>query len=75
MVGGRLVVDGGEILTVDRRALKRDAEAAVERLARSNASARALAERLEPIVGAFCRGLAARPHPIHHFGGTRELDV
>jgi len=75
MVGGRLVVDGGEILTVDRRSLRRQAEAAVERLAHSNASARALAERLEPVVGAFCRGLAARPHPVHHYGGTRELDM
>lgn len=74
MVGGRLVVDGGEILTVDRRTLKRRVEAAAERLAQLNAPARELAERLEPIVGTFCRGIAARPHSIHHYGGTRELD-
>lgn len=73
MVGGRLVVDDGEILTVDRRALRRRAEAAAERLAQLNAPARELAERLEPIVGTFCRGIAASPHPIHHYGGTREL--
>jgi len=75
MVGGKLVVDGGEILTVDRKNLRRQAEAAVEQMARSNAAARTLAERLEPVVGAFCRGIAAQPYHIHHYGGPRELDI
>jgi guanine deaminase len=69
IVGGRLVVDGGECLTVDRARLRRDVEAAAERLARSNAPARRLAERLEPAVGAFCRALAARPYPVQRYGG------
>jgi hypothetical protein len=43
-------------------------EAAAERLARSNAPARRLAERLEPAVGAFCRALAARPYPVQRYG-------
>jgi 5-methylthioadenosine/S-adenosylhomocysteine deaminase len=73
MVGGKLVVDGGEILTVDRRALRSRAQAAAERLRRSHAAARDVAERLEPIVGAFCRGIAAKPYHIHNYGGPAEL--
>lgn len=75
MVGGRLVVDAGEVLTIDRRRLRREAAAAAERLLRSNAPARALAERLEPIVGAFCRGIAAKPYHVHHYGGGHEIDA
>jgi 5-methylthioadenosine/S-adenosylhomocysteine deaminase len=74
MVGGKLVVDGGEILTLDRRALNSRAQAAAERLRRSHAATREVAERLEPIVGAFCRGIATKPYHVHNYGGPRELD-
>jgi len=74
MVGGRLVVDGGECLSVDRARLRRDVEAAAERLARSNASARRLAERLEPAVGAFCRSLAMTDYPINRYASTLGFD-
>ena len=74
MVGGKLVVEGREILTVDRRALRAQAETTAGRLRRSHAAARAVADRLEPIVGAFCRGLASGPYHIHNYGGPRELD-
>lgn len=74
MVGGKLVVDAGEILTVDQRKLRAQAEATAERLRRSHGAARAVAERLEPIVGAFCRGVATKPYHIHNYGGPRELD-
>ena len=74
MVGGELVVDGGEILTIDRRTLRTQAEATADRLRHSHAAARDVAERLEPIVGAFCRGIAAEPYPIHNYGGPRTLD-
>jgi len=67
------VVDGGEILTVDRRALRIRAQATAERLRRSHAAARDVAERLEPIVGAFCRGIATKPYHIHNYGGPVEL--
>jgi len=75
LVGGRVVVDGGEILTIDRRALKRRAEAAAERLRQSNAAQRKLAERLEPIVGTFCRGIASRSLPIHRYGAPHGNDA
>ena len=74
MVGGTLVVEGGEILTLDRRRLRAQAEATAERLRQSHAAARVVAERLEPIVGAFCRGVASKPYHIHTYGWPRELD-
>jgi guanine deaminase len=73
MVGGKLVVDGGEILTLDRHALRIRAQVTAERLRRSHAAARDVAERLEPIVGAFCRGIATKPYHIHNYGGPPEL--
>jgi guanine deaminase len=75
LVGGRVVVEDGEIRTVDRRALKRQAEAAAERLRGSTAAMRALAERLEPIVGTFCRGIAGRSFPIHRYGALPASDA
>ena len=54
MVGGRLVLEHGRLLTVDEAKIRAEAERAAERLravnAESYASARALAEH----VGAFC---------------------
>jgi guanine deaminase len=58
MIGGRWVLRAGRLLTVDVAKLRRDAEAAVERLAAANAEARALSEKLHPYVGQFCGGLA-----------------
>jgi 5-methylthioadenosine/S-adenosylhomocysteine deaminase len=58
MIGGRWVLRGGRLLTVDVAKLRRDAESAVERLAAANAEARALSEKLHPYVGQFCGGLA-----------------
>jgi 5-methylthioadenosine/S-adenosylhomocysteine deaminase len=75
LVGGRVVVEGGEIQTVDRRSLKRQAEAAAEKLRHSNAAQRALAERLEPIVGYFCRGIAAKPFAIHRYAASLGSDA
>ena len=75
MVGGRLVVDGRECLTVNRAQLRRDAEAVAERLARSTVAQRRLAERLEPAVGAFCRALAATDHPINRYASAQDADL
>jgi 5-methylthioadenosine/S-adenosylhomocysteine deaminase len=58
LIGGKLVVAGGRAIGIDRAALAREAQAAVERLAALNADARRFAERIEPIVSNFCRGLA-----------------
>jgi 5-methylthioadenosine/S-adenosylhomocysteine deaminase len=58
MVGGRWVLRERRLLSVDVAKLRRDAEAAVERLAAANAEARALSEKLHPYVGQYCSGLA-----------------
>lgn len=54
MVGGRFVVRGGRLLTVDEAKLRRDAEAARERLDHANAAALGTARLMEDWVGAFC---------------------
>ena len=58
LIGGRLVVSGGRAIGIDRAALARQAGEAVERLLALNADARRFAERIEPMVSNFCRGLA-----------------
>jgi 5-methylthioadenosine/S-adenosylhomocysteine deaminase len=58
LIGGKLVVTGGRAIGIDRATLTAKVQAAVERLAALNADARRFAERIEPIVSNFCRGLA-----------------
>jgi hypothetical protein len=55
------------VMTVDLEALRRQAEAARQRLAEVNAPAKALYERLAPIVGRFCPGLAHMPYHIDRY--------
>lgn len=64
MIGGRMVVEGGRVTTVDVSRLEARAAAAAERLRGATAEARALAERLEPVVTSVCGGLAARPYHV-----------
>lgn len=54
LVGGRVVVDGGRVLTVDEAALRRQAEAAASRLDALNQAGRHLSQVLRPWVSAFC---------------------
>ena len=58
LIGGKLVVAGGRANGIDRDALAAKAQTALERLAALNDDARRFAERIEPIVSNFCRGLA-----------------
>jgi 5-methylthioadenosine/S-adenosylhomocysteine deaminase len=67
MIGGRLVVKDRRVTTVDLAALRRDAEAARRRLTEVNAPAKALYERLAPVVGRFCPGLAHMPYHIDRY--------
>jgi 5-methylthioadenosine/S-adenosylhomocysteine deaminase len=60
MVGGRMVVKDRNVLTVDVEALRQKSTAAAERLRAANAETRAIAERLAPLVGRFCNGLACK---------------
>lgn len=68
MIGGRLVVDGGRLRTVDVLSLAARVQAAVDRLRSANAAGRRLAEDLEPLVGTFCRSLAGPPHHVERYG-------
>jgi guanine deaminase len=70
MIGGRLVVEDRRLTTVDVGALAREAEAARARLARLNAPLRALYERLAPVVGRYCPGLAHMPYHIDRYVGS-----
>jgi 5-methylthioadenosine/S-adenosylhomocysteine deaminase len=67
LIGGKLVVDGGRAIGVDHAALAAKAQQAVERLNALNADARRFAERIEPMVLNFCRGLAddGAMHRLH----------
>lgn len=74
LIGGKKVVEGGRAIGIDRAALAAKAQQAVERLTALNADARRFAERIEPMVSNFCRGLADddamhrlhRDLPWHH---------
>lgn len=69
LVGGRLVVDGGRVSTVDEAALRARAEAAAERLRVKTAEGRALSDRLLPFVRAACGRCLAEPFPVDRFAG------
>lgn len=68
MVGGKMVVENRRLVNVDLSKLARDAENARERLEKLNAENRNLYQRLEPIVGSYCPGLAKAPLHINRFG-------
>ena len=67
MVGGRMVVENRKLVNIDLAKLARDAETARERLERLNRDNKSLYERLEPIVGSYCPGLAKAPLHINRY--------
>ena len=70
MIGGRMVVEHRRLTTVDLPKLAREVEAARVRLARLNAPLKSLYERLAPVVGRFCPGLAHMPYHIDRYVGS-----
>ncbi len=72
MIGGRMVVENHQVLTVDLAHLRDRAAAACDRLAAVNADNRRLYEALEPVVGSHCPGLARMPYPVHRYGARLE---
>lgn len=63
MVGGRFVLRGGKLLTVDEAKMRRDAENARERLDRSNETALRTARAMQDWVGEFCIAHARLQNP------------
>lgn len=70
MIGGRMVVENHRLLTLDLAKLARDAESARARLEKLNCANRKLCDRLDPIVGRYCAGLAKTPLHIHRYGAS-----
>ena len=61
MVGGRMVVKDRNVLTVDVESLVRKKRCGSESAPRAaNAETRAIAERLAPLIGRSCNGLACK---------------
>ena len=72
MVGGRMIVENRKLLTVDLPKLAAQAAASQARRAELTGTAKALYQRLEKVVGAFCPGLAKAPLHIHRFGASHH---
>jgi 5-methylthioadenosine/S-adenosylhomocysteine deaminase len=70
MIGGRFVLRDRELPGLDWPSIVQRARDAAARLATSNASARAAAERLAPVVDHFCVGLGRCVHDL-----SRRLPV
>jgi 5-methylthioadenosine/S-adenosylhomocysteine deaminase len=73
LVGGRVVVQGGRVLTVNEATLHARVQAAADRLREHNRPEWDLANRLAPIVGRVCRVLARQPYPIDRYGASDWL--
>ena len=65
MIDGAFVLRAGRLLTIDEPKLRREAQAAAERLDAENAASLAFARGIADFVGAFCIGQAHAPHHVH----------
>jgi len=65
MIGGRMVLDHGRMLTVDENRLREEAETATARLDRQNAAALASGRTIGEMVGHFCLAHARAHFPLH----------
>jgi 5-methylthioadenosine/S-adenosylhomocysteine deaminase len=67
MIDGRLVLDGGRMLTVDEAAVRANAEKAMARLMETNAASLAFARSLESAVGDFSVARGTEPYGVERF--------
>jgi guanine deaminase len=67
LVGGRVVLRGGRVLTVDEERLRARAQEAADRVRTRNAEAWALASQLEPYLTEACRGAAGLPYAVNRY--------
>jgi guanine deaminase len=67
LVGGRVVVEHGQVLTVDEKSLLARAQASAERSRGRNSTAWALAERISPYVAAACRSAVMALYPVNRY--------
>ena len=64
MIGGVMVLEHGQLTTIDEKKLRRDASAAAQRLFAANSAMRSFAKELQPFVGEFCHALACQPYHV-----------
>jgi cytosine/adenosine deaminase-related metal-dependent hydrolase len=67
LIGGRVVLDNGQVLTVDEHRVRAQAQEAAARLRNRNVEAWALAEQLAPYVGQACRAAVAQPYAVNRY--------
>lgn len=67
LVGGRVVLEKGRVLTVDEESIYARAQAAVERLRSQNADAWTLGEQILPYIRAACSAAVATPFPVNRY--------
>ena len=65
MINGRFVLRQRRLLTLDESRLRRQAEAAIERLDAANAGSARAAEPFRDLVGHFCLAHARAPFHVH----------
>jgi guanine deaminase len=75
LVGGRVVLDNGRVLTVDEDQLRLQAQEAADRLRAQNATAWALAAQLRPYVAAACHAAAAFPYPVNRYAAPSATEA
>jgi 5-methylthioadenosine/S-adenosylhomocysteine deaminase len=64
MIGGRIVFHDGQLLTLDEASLRRQAEAAANRLDQAHGATTASATTLSRLVGAFCAAQGCTRHAL-----------
>jgi 5-methylthioadenosine/S-adenosylhomocysteine deaminase len=64
MIGGRVVFRDGKLLTLDEALLRKQAEAAAQRLDQANADLYASGAAVSRLVGAFCAAQGCAGHPL-----------
>jgi 5-methylthioadenosine/S-adenosylhomocysteine deaminase len=67
LVGGRVVVRGGNVLTVDEDKLRDRAQAAADRLRERNGAGFVLAASLAPYLADACRTAAMTPYQVNRY--------
>jgi guanine deaminase len=65
MIGGRLVLADGKILTLDEAKLRRQAEEAASRIDATNGPVKSAAAEMSKFVGTFCLAHGSAPCPVH----------
>ena len=67
LVDGRIVLEHGEVRTVNEARLRAQAQEAADRVRSYNQTAWILAEQLSPYVASACRAAVATPYPVQRY--------